>query len=54
MYTVAESSGAVEVCVNLTFPRSDILDEQVTVLVYHNDNSIYLPPTPALASKQML
>ena len=52
MYTVVESAGSVEVCVNLTYPPDDILDEQVTVLVFHNDNSIYVPPNPTLASKQ--
>ena len=51
MYTVVESAGSVEVCVNLTHPPDDILDEQVTVLVFHNDSSIYVPPNPTFASK---
>ena len=51
MYTVVESAGSVEVCVNLTFPPHDILDEQVTVLVFHDDSSIYVPPNPTFASK---
>ena len=51
MYTVMESAGSVEVCVNLTFIPHDILGGQVTVLVFHNDNSIYVPPNPTFASK---
>ena len=51
MYTVLESAGSVEVCVNLTHPPDDIFEEQVTVLVFHNDDSIYIPPNPTLASK---
>ena len=54
MYTVLESAGFVEVCVNLTFPPTDILGERVTVLVFHNDSSIYVPPNPAFASRQLL
>ena len=33
-YTVLESEGPVEVCVNLTRPGFDILDEPVRVRVY--------------------
>ena len=44
----------MEVCVNLTFPPTDILGERVTVLVFHNDSSIYVPPNPAFASRQLL
>ena len=51
MYTVVESAGTVEVCVSLTHPPDDILDEQVTILVFHNDSSIYVPPNPTFASK---
>ena len=54
MYTVVESAGSVEVCVNLTHPPDDIFDEQVTVLVFHNDSSIYVSPNPIFASKQFL
>ena len=54
MYTVLESAGFVEVCVNLTFPPTDILGERVTVLVFHNDSSIYVPPNPTFASRQLL
>ena len=53
MYTVLEDAGSVEVCVNLTHPPDDILDERVTVLVFHNDDSVYIPPNPTLASKQL-
>ena len=52
MYTVVESAGSVEVCVNLTYPSDDIFDERVTVLVFHNDSSVYVPPNPTFASKQ--
>ena len=51
MYTVMESAGSVEVCVNLTHPPHDIFEERVTVLVFHSDSSIYIPPNPALASE---
>ena len=54
MYTVMESAGSVEVCVNLTHPPDDIFDERVTVLVFHSDSSVYLPPNPSLACKQSL
>ena len=51
MYTVVESAGSVEVCVNLTRPPGDIFEERVTVLVFHNDSSIYVPPNPTFASE---
>ena len=54
MYTVVESDGFVEVCVNLTHPPDDIFEEEVTVLVFHNDSSIYVPPNPTFASRQLL
>ena len=50
-YTVDESVGAVSVCVNLTRPESDILDEQVSVLVYDDPSSVYIPADAPLASK---
>ena len=55
MYTVVESAGSVEVCVNLTYPRplDDILDERVTVLVFHHNSSVYVPADPTFASKQL-
>ena len=51
MYTVVESEGQVEVCVNLTRPEIDILDETVQVDVFHDDSSVYIPPNPVLASE---
>ena len=51
MYTALESAGSVEVCVNLTHPPHDIFEEQVTLIVFHNDSSIYVPPNPTFASK---
>ena len=51
MYTVVESEGRVEVCVNLTRPEIDILDETVQVDVFHYDSSVYIPPNPVLASE---
>ena len=54
IYSVIESELAVSVCVNLTSPRLgvvDILDEVVTVKVYADSNSMYLPPDPNFASE---
>ena len=50
-YTVDESVGAVNVCVNLTHPKRDILDETVNVFVINDPGSIYIPPGAPLASK---
>ena len=50
-YTVDESVGAVNVCVNLTEPMIDILDERVNVFVIDNSSSIYIPPGAPLASQ---
>ena len=49
-YTVLESAGSLEVCVQLTRPDRDILDETVTVSVVDNSSSIYIPPGATLAS----
>ena len=49
-YTVDESVGAVNVCVNLTRPLFDILDERVNVFVIDNSSSVYIPPGAPLAS----
>ena len=38
-YTVIESEGQVEVCVNLTRPPADILDETVCVKMFNDENS---------------
>ena len=49
-YTVNESVGAVNVCINLTHPMKDILDETVNVFVI-DATSIYIPPGAPLASE---
>ena len=51
VFTVDESVGAVNVCVNLTYPTVDILDETVNVFVIDNSSSIYIPPGAPLASE---
>ena len=53
MYTVPESGGSVPVCVNLTVPTIDILDEFVLTQVLNEPNSIYIPPNSSLASKSV-
>ena len=50
-HTVDESAGSVEVCVNLTRPMSDILDEQVNVFVIDHSNSVYIPAGAPLAGE---
>ena len=50
-YTVDESVGSVSVCVNLTRPEVDILDETVHVDVIDYPSSVYVPPGATLASK---
>ena len=50
-YTVDESDGSVEVCVNLIRPTFDILDETVNVFVIDDPSSVYIPPGGPLASK---
>ena len=50
-YIVDESVGAVNVCVNLTRPMIDILDESVNVFVIDNTSSVYIPPGAPLASE---
>ena len=51
VYTVDESAGSVSVCVNLTQPQLDILDETVNVFVIDNPSSVYIPSGASLASK---
>ena len=51
VFTVDENVGAVNVCVNLTYPMFDILDETVNVFVIDNSSSIYIPPGAPLASE---
>ena len=50
-YTVLENVSTVEVCVNLTRPQIDILDEEVYVMVFNDPNSVYIPAGGVLASK---
>ena len=50
-YTVDESVGAVSVCVNLTQPELDILDQTVNVFVTDYPSSIYIPAGAPVASK---
>ena len=40
----------VEVCVNLTSPPRDILEETVVVNVFNNESSVYIPPGAEIAS----
>ena len=50
-YTVPEDVGTVEVCVNLTQPQIDILEEFVVVDVYDDATSVYIPADTILASQ---
>ena len=50
-YTVDEGVGTVNVCVNLTQPMIDILDERINVFVIDNTSSVYIPPGAPLASE---
>ena len=50
-YTVPEDVGTVEVCVNLTKPQIDILDEFVVVEVIDFPSSVYIPADVTLASE---
>ena len=56
MYTVLESEGPVEVCVNLTQPgiEVDIFEETVRVRVTNDEGSIYIPTGVRLASESQL
>ena len=49
-HTVDESVGAVNICVNLTQPMRDILDETVNVFVTDDSSSIFIPYGAPLAS----
>ena len=53
MYTIIESEGFVNVCVNLTQPQIDILDETVNVFVIDFDTSEYINTNYPLASKSV-
>ena len=50
-HTVDESVGAVEICVNLTQPMIDILEETVNVYVIDDSSSVYIPPGAPPASE---
>ena len=50
-YTVLESADSVKVCVQLTSPLTDILDETVRVSVVDHSSSVYIPAGAASASK---
>ena len=51
-YTVDESVGAVNMCVNFTQPQIDILEHTVNVFVIDDYSSVYIPAGAPLASKQ--
>ena len=40
----------MEVCVNLTSPPQDILEEYVVVNVFNNESSVYIPDGAEIAS----
>ena len=50
VYTVTESELMVEVCVNLTRPDQDILENTVIVNVFKDENSEYIPGGAVIAS----
>ena len=50
-YTVLETAGSFEVCVNLSRPVKDVLDETVVVSIIDNRNSSAIPPDALFASK---
>ena len=52
-YTVDESVGSVSVCVNVTQPENDILDETVNVFVIDYPSSVYIAAGAPLASKAL-
>ena len=51
VYTVVERDEIVEVCVSLTQPETDILDNAINVEVFVDDESIYIPSNVNKASK---
>ena len=50
-HTVDESVGSVNICVNLTQPVIDILDETVNMFVIDDSSSIYIPSDAPFASE---
>ena len=53
VYTVSEGVGSVKVCVNLTQPQVDILEEYVVVEVIDFPSSVYIPTNVILASESL-
>ena len=53
IYTVSEDVGSVEICVNLTQPQLNILDEFVVVEVIDFTSSVYIPADATLASESL-
>ena len=51
IYTVTEGVGSVRVCVNLTKPEEDILEEMVFVEALDFPTSDYIPADATLASE---
>ena len=51
IYTVPESVGSVEVCVYLTKPQFDILEEFAVVEVTDFPSSVYIPVDVTLGSE---
>ena len=51
VYEVVESDETVEVCVTLTMPETDILDNSVNVEVFVDDDSIHIPSNATRASE---
>ena len=51
IYTAIESEVQVEVCVNLTRPDFDILEDTLRVESFNDENSVYIPPGAVLASE---
>ena len=52
-YTAVEGVGSVEMCVELTSPLRDIIDETVTVSVVDYSASTYIPAGSTLASMEL-
>ena len=51
IFTVEESVGAVNVCINLIQPTFNIRDQTVNVFVIDDSNSVYIPTGAPLASE---
>ena len=51
VYTVVEQDERVEVCVILTQPDTDILDNSVNVEVFADDHSLYIPRNSNIESQ---